>query len=58
MDKERDRRERELINDAIKLWASQYNEEIAGKLKGDSITAHRFRAELVSQIMFRLRRPN
>ena len=31
MDKERDRRERELINDAIKLWASQYNEENRGE---------------------------
>lgn len=44
------------VDEAIKVWAGQYNDEFLARMKGDDATAYRLRAELKSWIMRAIRR--
>ena len=44
------------IDDAIRYWAEQYNDEFLARMKGDDAISYRLRAELKSRIVAAIER--
>lgn len=44
------------IDEAIRIWASQYNDAFLARMKGDDATGYRLRGEIRSRVLAAIKR--